>query len=316
MLNLVKLVSLGISVLLSLVYILIAISIDKKGKLKKDIDYVFPPIYFVLFLLGAFIQFSSFAGNSIQLQFIFGIASLVASFSYAYVIGKITDNGIEKQTKVVLKILYTPVKFILDLWKTIVSSLIKIWNAVVKFFKDLFKVIWDALVKIYKIFADSFKLIMKSITKAFKSFFDIFGYVGDMIKGIITMGGNIPDKVLPPAPPMPFSIKLTTGKYKNKKASSKKTSSKGKSSSSKGNTSSASNSATKMGGMATGMAKGMPGMPGMPKGMTPPGMPKGMMPPGMPKGAAPKGMPGLPPGMPPGVMPKGMPPGGVPKGFF
>jgi len=209
MLNSVRVISLSLATFLTIMYIIITTSIDPKGKLKRDLDNVFPPLYFVLFFMSTSL-FLIPLGPNFQFQIIFALVSLAITVAIAYGIGYITKNGFVEKMADIKQIIYLPVEAAKEIWTAIKFALTQTWNAIVNFYNDVIFSFLSAFTDLYNVIADGVVEVANSFIGIFDAIVNMFSYFGDIISNIFTMGGEIPESKLPPAPPTPPFMKKSS----------------------------------------------------------------------------------------------------------
>jgi len=198
-----KVIALVLSIVLAVVYMLIAKAIDKHSPLKMGLDRIIPPVYFFLFLTAMFLYLSPYASISITMQLIFAVVAIIATVKFCSWVGNVAKNDFEKKAKKIMHTLYAPVRAIVALWRSIAFALKQIWNALINFFIDLVYTPLDAFINAYNTLSAAVVDIINALMEAFRSFLGIFKNIGKILKSIISMGGSIPESKLPPLPPLP-----------------------------------------------------------------------------------------------------------------
>lgn len=192
----------SVGVFISIFYLLCISLFQKNKNIKKGLDYLFPPVYFLTVTLGLLLYTLPMRAG-VYMQLAIAVASIAAGFAYSYFVGILAKNGIDKQFQQILALLWKPVEFTINMFKNIWMSIINVWISIYNLFVDIifeFKLsytnIYNTVVGVYEEIEAIILSIFDAISGAFTTIFDI-------LYNIVSMGGNIPDKVLPPSLPLP-----------------------------------------------------------------------------------------------------------------
>jgi len=192
----------SVGVVISIFYLMCINLFKTNPNIKKGLDYLFPPVYFLVATLGL-ILYTLPMRTGVYMQLGIAVASIAAGFAYSYFVGILAKNGIDKQFQQILVLLWKPVEFTINMFKSIWMSIINVWISIYNLFVDIifeFKLsytnIYNTVVGVYEEIEAIILSIFDAISGAFTTIFDI-------LYNIVSMGGNIPDKALPPSLPLP-----------------------------------------------------------------------------------------------------------------
>jgi len=193
---------LSASIALTFMYMAYAVTFEGDPSVL-SLHGIFPPFIFFLTFVCIFLYLSSRMGNSLSMQFLAFIASLLVSMKISAELGKITGNGFDKKVEQMIDNILMPFRIIRNIWNNIKFAFKQIWNAIINFFRVIIYTPIDALVSAWNIFAEGVIDILNAILELLSAFGGIFSQLGDIFNNIVSVGGSIPKSKLPPLPPLP-----------------------------------------------------------------------------------------------------------------
>jgi hypothetical protein len=192
----------SVGVFISMFYLLCTRMFQKNKNIKKGLDYLFPIVYLSTVTLGL-ILYTLPMRAGVYMQLAIAVASIVAGFTYSYFVGILAKNGVDKQLKQILALLWKPVEFTINMFKSIWMSIINVGISFYNLFVDIIFEFKISYTNIYNTVAGVYEDIEAIILSIFDAISGAFTTIFDILYNIVSMGGNIPDKALPPSLPLP-----------------------------------------------------------------------------------------------------------------